>query len=152
MTEINENNRVSIDENGILTIHTDNATWVQGDVTTEIKGDYVISSDALNKLMVMMTGNPMMLCYAHTAWHAHDYTPMVYNKLITTDKGIAEEIERMNIAYKKLREELEVVKAECRGVKLNYNAVMTQIKKFNDSRHYWERKININTKNHIDEN
>jgi hypothetical protein len=141
MIDINKNNRVSIDENGILTIHTDNATWVHGDVTTEIKGDYVISSDALNKLMVLMTENPMMLCYAHTAWHAHDYTPMVYNKLITTDKGIAEEIEKMNIAYKKAHDELEVVKRERDLEKSKRVSFEKKIEEFNKTRHWWERKL-----------
>lgn len=44
MIEIDEKKQVSIDESGILTIHNDNAKWVQGDVTTEINGDYVINS------------------------------------------------------------------------------------------------------------
>jgi hypothetical protein len=85
----------------------------------------------------------MMLCYAHTAWHAHDYTPMVYNKLITTDKGIAEEIERMNIAYKKAHDELEVVKRERDWEKTKNENLTRKIEEYNQSRHCWERKIAI---------
>ena len=151
MIEIDEKKQVSIDESGILTIHSDNATWVQGDVTTEINGDYVINSDSLYRLMVMMTKNPMMLRYVNTNWYYRDYYPSVHNTLITTDKEIAEELEKMNIAYKKAREELDKVKTECQNVKVEYNEVINQIKKFNNARRPWERKIIINNENYNDE-
>ena len=151
MIEIDEKKQVSIDESGILTIHSDNAKWVQGDVTTEIKGDYVINSDSLHRLMVMMTKNPMLLCYVNTNWYYRDYYPNVHNTLITTDKEIAEELEKMNKAYKNVREELDKVKTECQNVKVEYNEVINQIKKFNNTRRPWERKIIINNKNRNNE-
>ena len=151
MIEIDEKKQVSIDESGILTIHSDNATWVQGDVTTEINGDYVINSESLHRLMVMMTKNPMLLCYVRTNWYYQDYHPSVHNTFITTDKGIAEELEKMNKAYEKVREELDKVKTECQNVKVEYNEVINQIKKFNNARRPWERKLIINNKNNNDE-
>lgn len=143
MIEINENKRVFIDDNGILTIDNDNAKWMQGDVTTEIKGDYVISSEALSKLMVMMTKNPMMLCYVRTNWYYEDYSPCVHNALITTDKEIAEELEKMNIAYKKAYEELEVVKRERDWEKVKNGNLTRKIEEYNKSRHCWERKLEL---------
>lgn len=138
----NENNkRVHINEDGILTITNDNANWVNGDVTTEIKGDYNISADALNKLIVMMTENPMMICHTHTGWYNKDYSPKVYNTLITTDKDIVEEIEKINIAYKKAHDELEVVKRERDLEKFTRVSFEKKIEEFNKSRHWWERKI-----------
>lgn len=151
MIEIDEKKQVSIDENGILTIHNDNAKWVQGDVTTEIKGDYVINSESLHRLMVMMTKNPMLLCYVRTNWYYDDYNPSVHTTLITTDKEIAEELEKMNKAYEKTKAKLNKVETECQNVKVEYNEVINQIKKFNNTRRPWERKIIINNKNHNDE-
>jgi hypothetical protein len=143
MIEIDEKKQVSIDESGILTIHSDNAKWVQGDVTTEIKGDYVINSESLHRLMVMMTENPMLLCYVRTNWYYQDYYPNVHNTLITTDKEIAEELEKMNIAYKKAREELEVVKRERDLEKSKRISFEKKIEEFNKSRRWWERKLEL---------
>ena len=141
MIEINEKKRVNIDDSGILTIGNDNAKWMHGDTSTNIDGDYVISAESLQRLMVMMTENPMMVCHTQTGWYIKDYTPKVYNTLITTDKDIAEEVEKMNKAYEKAKEELDKVKTECQNVKLEYNEVINRIKKFNNSRHLWERKL-----------
>ena len=141
MIGINDNKRVSIDDSGILTIGNDNAKWVHGDTSTDIDGDYVISSDSLRRLMVMMTENPMMLCYVHTSWYNKDYNPKVYSILITTDKDIAEEVERMNIAYKKAHEELEVVKRDRNWEKVKCENLTRKIEEYNNSRHWWERKL-----------
>lgn len=141
MIEINEKKRVSIDDSGILTISNDNAKWVHGDTSTNIDGDYVISSDSLHRLMVMMTENPMILCYVHTGWYSKDYNPKVYSTLITTNKDIAEEVEKMNIAYKKAHEELEVVKRDRNWEKVKNENLTRKIEEYNKSRHWWERKL-----------
>lgn len=150
MIEIDEKKQVSIDESGILTIHNDNAKWVQGDVTTEIKGDYVISGESLQRLMVMMTKNPMLLCYVRTNWYYDDYSPSVHNTLITTDKDIAKELKEMNKAYEKAKEELEVVKRERDWEKVKNENLTKKIEEYNKSRHCWERKIIINNYNEED--
>jgi hypothetical protein len=132
----NENNkRVRIDESGILTITNDNATWVNGDVTTEIKGDYTICADDLRRLMVMMTGQDMIVRNVHSWWYIDDYRPkLVNNTLITTNKEVAEEIEAMHEAYDKR------IKSE-RAVAYDYEELRKKIEKFNKSRRWWERKI-----------
>lgn len=148
MIEIDEKKQVSIDESGILTIHSDNAKWVNGDTSTKIEGDYVISAESLQRLIVMMTKNPMLLCYVRTNWYYDDYNPSVHSTLITTDKEIAEELENMNKAYEKTKTKLDKVETECQNIKVEYNEVINQIKKFNNARRPWERKIIINNKNH----
>lgn len=131
------NNRVRINEDGILTITNDNATWVNGDVTTEIKGDYTISADDLRRLMVMMTGQDMIVRDVHTWWYIDDYRPkLVNNTLITTNKEVAEEIEAMHEAYDKR------IKSE-RAAAYDYEELRKKIEKFNKSRRWWERKIAI---------
>lgn len=140
--------RVRVDESGILSISTDNATWVNGDVTTDIEGEYTISADDLRRLMVMITGQDMMRVRTIVNSWQHSHYPCqssTLNTWITSNEVIAEEVEKMHIAYNKANSDLEDAKTECRNVKLNYNAVMAQIKKFNDSRHWWERKINISS-------
>lgn len=141
MIEINEQKRVNIDDSGILTIGNDNAKWVHGDTSTNIEGDYVISAESLRRLMVLMTENPLMVCDIHTCWYSHEYTPSVYNTLITTDKDIAEEITKMNAAYKKAHDELEVVRRERDLEKFNRISFEKKIEEFNNSRHWWERKL-----------
>ena len=134
----NENNkRVCINEDGILTITNDNATWVNGDVTTEINGDYVISVDDLRRLMVMMTGQDMIVRNVHTWWYIDDYKPkLVNNILITTNKEVAEEIEAMHEAYDKR------IKSE-RAAAYDYEELLKKVKKFNESRRWWERKLEL---------
>ena len=129
------NKRVRINEDGILTITNDNATWVNGDVTTEIKGDYNISADDLRRLMVMMTGQDMIVRNVHTWWYIDDYKPkMVNDTIITTNKALAEEIEAMHEAYDKR------IKSE-RAATYDYEELRNKIEKFNKSRRWWERKI-----------
>lgn len=135
------NKRVSINEDGILTITNDNATWVNGDVTTDINGDYNISADDLRRLMVMMTGQDMIVRNVHTWWYIDDYKPKLVNDvindaIITTNKAIAEEIEAMHKAYD------ERVKSE-RAATYDYNELQKKIEKFNKSRHWWERKLKL---------
>lgn len=143
MIEIDEKKRVNIDNSGILTIGNDNAKWVHGDTSTNIEGNYVISAESLKRLMALMTDNPIMVCSTHTSWYIRDYTPRVYSTLITTDKDIAEEVEKMNIAYKKAHEELEVVKRERDWEKVNNINLTRKIEGYNKSRHWWERKLTI---------
>lgn len=140
--------RVRVDDSGILSISTDNATWVNGDVTTDIEGEYTISADDLRRLMVMITGQDMMRVrtivntWQNIHYPSHPSTSCTW---ITSNVDIAEEIEKMHAAYNKANSDCENAKIENRNIKLNYNAVMTQIEKFNSSRHWWERKINISS-------
>lgn len=135
MSKENNNKRVHINEDGILTITNDNANWVNGDVTTEINGDYNISADDLRRLMVMMTGQDMMVNSVHTWWYVDDYKPkLINNTFITTNKAVAEEIEAMHEAYDKR------VTSE-RAAAYDYEELRKKIEKFNKSRRWWERKI-----------
>lgn len=144
-----EKRRVRVDESGILSITNDNATWTNGDVTTDIAGEYSISADDLRRLMVMMTGQDMMRVRTIVnTWQSGHYThhqSSTSNTWITSNEVIAEEVEKMHAAYNKANSDCENAKIENRNIKLNYNAVMTQIEKFNSSRHWWERKINISS-------
>lgn len=131
------NNRVHINEDGILTIINDNATWVNGDVTTEIKGDYTISADDLRRLMVMMTGQDMIIRDIDTRWYVCDWEPdTVRDTIITTNTAIAEEIEAMHKAYDNR------VKSECKAT-YDYKELLKKLEKFNKSRRWWERKLKL---------
>lgn len=140
--------RVRVDESGILSITNDNALWVNGDVTTDIEGEYRISADDLRRLMVMITGQDMMQVRTIVnTWLSNHYScrPSTSCTWITSNETIAEEIEKMHNAYNKANSDLEDVKTKCQNIKQKHNEVMAQIKKFNDSRHWWERKINISS-------
>lgn len=131
------NKRVRINEDGILTITNDNATWVNGDVTTEIKGDYIISTDDIRRLMVMMTGQDMIIRDVHTWWYVNDYKPkLINNTVITTNAAVAEEIESMHKAYD------ERIKSE-RAAHYDYDKLLEKVEKFNKSRRWWERKLKL---------
>lgn len=146
MADCESKKRVRIDNSGILSIENSNALWVNGDVTTDIAGDYIISADDLRRLMVMMTGqDTMQVRTVVNSWQYkhYPYESTTYNTWITSNEAMAEEIEKMHVAYNKANSDCENAKIENRNIKLNYNSVMTQIEKFNNSRHWWERKINI---------
>jgi hypothetical protein len=131
------NKRVRINEDGILTITNDNATWVNGDVTTDINGDYNISANDLRRLMVMMTGQDMIIRDVHTWWYVDDYKPKIINNtVITTNTAVAEEIEAMHKAYD------ERTKSE-KVARYDYNELREKVEKFNKTRRWWERKIAI---------
>lgn len=140
MIELESKKRVHIDESGILTIENDNALWVNGDVTTEIAGDYTISADDLSRLMVMMSGQDMMQVRTvnTSSWRE-------YYTWITSNVDAAEEVEKMHNAYDQANSDLEDAEVKCRNIKRKHNDIVEQIKKFNDSRHWWERKIDISS-------
>ena len=131
--------QVRVDENGILSIMNGNALWVNGDVTTDIEGEYRISADDLRRLMVMMSGQDMMqVRTVDTSWLRVYYPCNTHNTWITSNVAAAEEVKKMHKAY-------EDAETKCQNIKRKYNEAMAQIKKFNDSRHWWERKINISS-------
>ena len=131
------NKRVHINEDGILSIINDNATWVNGDVTTDISGEYTISANDLKRLTVMMTGQDMVLHDIDTRWYVCDWEPStVSSTVMTTNKALAEEIESMHKAYDNR------VKSENKATR-DYKELLKKIENFNKSRHWWERKITI---------
>lgn len=139
MIEINEKKRVRINEEGILTITNDNATWVNGDVTTEIEGNYIIDADDLRHLMVMITGQDIIVHHVDSWWYFNDFGSnprTVKDRLITTNKDIADEIEELNKAYH------QRVKSE-KAATDDYKELQAKIEKFNKSRHWWERKLEL---------
>lgn len=131
------NKRVHINEDGILSIINDNATWVNGDVTTDISGEYTISANDLKRLTVMMTGQDMVLHDIDTRWYVCDWEPStVSSTVMTTNKALAEEIESMHKAYDNR------VKSENKATR-DYKELLKKIENFNKSRRWWERKITI---------
>lgn len=133
------NKRVSINEDGVLTIINDNATWVNGDVTTEIKGDYIINADDLRRLMVMITGQDLIVHQVDSWWYISDFDSnpkTIKDRIITTNKDIADEIEELNKAYH------QRVKSET-AANYDYNKLQEKVEKFNKSRHWWERKLKL---------
>lgn len=140
--------QVRVDENGILSIMNGNALWVNGDVTTDIEGEYRISADDLRRLMVMMSEQDMMqVKTVVTSWQ-HNHYPCqssTFCNWITSNEAVAEEVKKMHEAYKHINSDLDDVRTKCQNIKRKYNEAMAQIKKFNDSRHWWERKINISS-------
>ena len=139
MSKENNSKRVHINEDGILTITNDNATWVNGDVTTEIKGDYNISADDIRRLMVMITEQDMIVHQIDSWWYVNDFgsDPKTFkDKLITTNKEVADEIEELNKAYH------QRIKSE-HAARYDYKELKEKIEEFNKSRRWWERKIAI---------
>lgn len=148
MTDLESKKRVRIDESGVLSIANDNALWVNGDVTTDIAGDYIINADDLRRLMVMMTGQDMMQVRTVVNSWQHRHYPCestTYNTWITSNEAIAAEIEKMHRAYDKANSDLDSESTALRNINRKYDEVMAQIEEFNESRHWWERKINISS-------
>lgn len=95
----------------------------------------------------MMTGqDTMQVRTVVTSW-LREYYPCNYtqNTWITSNVAAAEEVEKMHKAYDRVKSDLEDAEIKCRNIKRKHNEFVEQIKKFNDSRHWWERKIDISS-------
>ena len=119
--------QVRVAENGILSILNGNALWVNGDVTTDIEGEYRISAGDLRRLMVMISGQDMMqVKTVVTSWQ-HNHYPCqssTFCNWITSNDAVAEEVKKMHEAYKHINSDLDDVKTKCQNIKRKYNEVM----------------------------
>lgn len=121
--------RIYLDENNKLVVETDNATIDGFNKTiTNLNGNFTIDANDVAKLLSMINEKNMFSHYAlyssQTKWYVGDANDLTHQ--------LECEI--------KLRKERE---KECRGLDQIIRKLKRKINDFNETRHWWERKIKI---------
>ena len=147
--------KVYLDKNNKLVVVTDNGKQGSNGITTKIEGDFIIQADDVVKLFALVNNTDVVYPFEGyvpvTDWYFHsDFRTM----LITHDGCVMEQVKSV---LKKIKEQEEEVK-ELRKENKSLNTSLTEqkvnatdtserikesIEKFNNSRHWWERKISI---------
>lgn len=117
-------------ENGKLVIYTDNAKYVDGDIYTNISGDFVVDAKLVMSLLSEKLNLPL---YAE-----------IWKKGTTKDCRYIEYLENVCLlnndeaTYSLIKKHVDARKiAEAR-----YERAMKAITKFNNTRRFYERRIN----------
>ena len=104
--------------NGKLEIHTDNATFFDGETHTTIKGKtFEISGEDLMKIYALLQDKEITCLYN---CRENGCNTIVNNYMIIGD----------NVGKKRIIEE--------------YVELLKEVEEINNTRHWWERKIKIN--------
>ena len=136
MVEINEKKRVYIEDNGNVVVKNDNATIDANATTTNIDGDYIIDGYSILKLIALR--HDISCLKVHHAWvgrtlffsvSKHDIFDEKIDEIIETLKKDVADTEDLKVTNINLIDRIADLKR--------------QVAKFNNSRHWWERKLII---------
>lgn len=149
-----EEKKVYLDKNNKLVVETDNGRQDSNGTTTKIEGSFSIQAEDVVKLFALVNNTDVVYPFVGyapvTDWFFHsDFRTMI----ITHDGCVMEQV---NNAHKKLKEQEKTIE-ELRKDNFALNTALKEqkvsastlerikesIKKFNDSRYWWERKISI---------
>lgn len=154
MPEIKDKKRVIIDENGKITIYNDNATITADTTSFELTGDYTIGADSVLRLLA----NEGTKSYLK---ESSFYTTNFHTLLLSKDEDILQHFDKMESRckatydlYEEKIKRLEHEKEELQKLllekdeqienrKFRFSTLEYQIKEFNLTRHWWERKLKI---------
>lgn len=154
MPEIKDKRRVVIDENGKITIYNDNATITADNTSFELTGDYHIGADSVLRLLA----NEGTKSYLK---ERSFYTGNFHTLLLSKDEDILQHFDKMESrckatydTYEEKIKRLEHEKEELQKLLLEKDQNITEAKfrlsninnrinSFNDTRHWWERKLKI---------
>lgn len=128
---------VYLDKNNKLVVETDNGRQDSNGTTTKIEGSFSIQAEDVVKLFALVNNTDVVYPFVGyapvTDWFFHSD----FRTMIVTHDGCV--MEQVNNALKKLKEQEETIE----NLRKKNLALSARIKKFNDSRYWWERKISI---------
>lgn len=154
MPEIKDKRRVIIDENGKITIHNDNATITADATSFELTGDYPIDADSVLRLLANEETKSYLKERSFCTGNFHTL-------LLSKDEDILQHFDKMESrckatydTYEEKIKRLEHEKEELKKLLLEKDKNITEaifrlsninnrINSFNDTRHWWERKLKI---------
>ena len=121
--------RIYLDGNNKLVVETNNATIDGYNKTiTNLNGEFTIDANNVAKLLSMINEKNMFAFYSiyseNTKWYVGDENDLTHQL-------------DCEIELRKNREE------ECRGLDQRIWKLKRKIDDFNETRHWWERKFNI---------
>lgn len=126
-----------IDSNNQLCVENDNALIKNNETTSEIKGTYTIESDDVLKLLVLLNDVVIKQELWQENYRHYTYKGKIINNLTEELKEITSANNSLSDKLFRCETEKEKLEKEIFDLKLKLN-------KFNNSRRFWERKININ--------
>lgn len=131
MIEIDENKkRVVIQNDGQVVVYNDNARIDANGTTSRIEGDYLIDDDSVLKLCALQDDISYLRVNAFWINRTHFFSVTKHDDFDAKIKEINE------FLTQNLRS--RIAELQSRVSALEY-----QIKKFNSTRHWWERKLKI---------
>lgn len=154
MPEIKDKRKVIIDENGKITVYNDNATITADTTSFELTGYYHIDADSVLRLLA----NEGTKSYLKERLF---YTTNFHTLLLSKDEDILQHFDKMESRckatydlYEEKIKRLEHEKEELQKLLLEKDENIKElcfkisdikgcILYFNDTRHWWERKLKI---------
>ena len=137
MSEINENKkRVVIQNDGQVVVYNDNARIDANGTTSRIEGDYLIDDESVMKLCALQDDISYLRVNAFWINRTHFFSVTKHDDFDAKIKEINEFLTQ-NLRSREDHEK-EIAELQSRVSALEY-----QIKKFNSTRHWWERKQKI---------
>ena len=137
MIEIDENKkRVIIQHDGQVVVYNDNARIDANGATSRIEGYYLIDDDSVMKLCALQDDISYLRVNAFWMNRTHFFSVTKHDDFDTKIKEINKYID-LNLQSSEDCEK-QIEKLKNRVSTLEY-----EIKKFNSTRHWWERKLKI---------
>lgn len=136
MIEINKNKRVVINEDGKVIISNDNALIEEHGTHSDISGNYAIDDISVLRLMTALNGSHII---KETYFR---YGPR-FLSIFTNDEDINAKFEELKNLIDEDVTNNEVYKSKIKELSDRVFSLEYQIKKFNSTRHWWERKLKI---------
>ena len=137
MIEIDENKkRVIIQNDGQVVVYNDNARVDANGTTSRIEGYYLIDDDSVMKLCALQDDISYLRVNMFWINRTHFFSITKHDDFDAKIKEINEFLDR-NLQSSENNEK-QIQKLKDRVSTLEY-----QIKKFNSTRHWWERKLKI---------
>lgn len=143
--------KVYLDKNNKLVVTTDNGRQDSNGTTTKIEGSFSIQAEDVVKLFALVNNTDVVYPFVECApWHFHDH-PLTM--IVTHDgcvmeqvKSVLEKIKEQEKTIEELRKDNFALNTALKEQKVSASTlerIKESIKKFNDSRYWWERKISI---------
>lgn len=145
-----EKQRIYFNDENKLVIETDNCKNINGELHTQVKGDFYIKDEDVAKLFSIV--NEKNCSYPHSIHIRGTFTSYyeLVNELLVVDDNFASVIESQEKNIERLeqdKKELSTVlktQADTSLVLSNkLEKLGNKITEFNYTRHWWERKIKI---------
>lgn len=141
MIEIDENKkRVIIQNDGQVVVYNDNARVDANGTTSRIEGYYLIDDDSVMKLCALQDDISYLRVNMFWINRTHFFSVTKHDDFDAKIKEINEFLDRNLQSSENNEKQIQklIQKLKDRVSTLEY-----QIKKFNSTRHWWERKLKI---------
>lgn len=137
MIEIDENKkRVIIQHDGQVVVYNDNARIDAHGITSPFEGYYLIDNESVMKLCAMQNGASYLRVHQFWINRTHCFSITKHDDFDAKIKEINEFLDRNIESHEDNEKQIEELKNRV-------STLENQIKKFNSTRHWWERKLKI---------